>query len=64
MNDSLLYVGAPVDTDTLIRVNRFAEDNALLVVNAATDGVSIIRLPDRGKILLHLKGGAVSADIK
>ncbi len=65
MNDSLLYVGAPVATDTLIRVNRFAEDNALLVVNAATDGVSIIQIPDRGKILLRLgSGGAVSADIK
>ncbi len=65
MNDSLLYTGAPVDADTLIRVNRFAEENALLVVNAATDGVSIIQIPDRGKILLRLKeGGAVSADIK
>ena len=63
MNDSLLYVGAPVATDTLIRVNRFAEDNALLVVNAATDGVSIIQIPDRGKILLRLVSGrAVNAD--
>ena len=64
LNDSLLYKGAPVDCDTIVRVNRFADENALLVVDAVTDGVTIIQLPGRGKVLLRLKGGEVIADIK
>ncbi len=64
MNDSLLYVGNPVDTDSVLRVNRFAEENALLVVERVTDGVSIVQLPDRGKVTLSLVNGVVDAKIK
>ncbi len=64
LNDSLLYKGAPVDCDTVVRVNRFAEENSLLVVNGATDGVTIIQLPDRGRVLLRLERDAVVADVK
>ncbi len=65
MNDSLLYTGVPVNCDTVLRVNRFAEENALLVVNVATDGVAILQLPDKGRVLLRLSGeGNVTADVK
>ncbi|MBE6309181.1 MAG: hypothetical protein E7087_07795 [Bacteroidales bacterium] len=65
MNDSLLYAGAPVNCDTVLRVNRFAAENALLVVNAATDCVTILQLPSKGRVLLRLKeDGAVTADVK
>lgn len=64
LNDSLLYSGSPVDTDTVLRLNRFAEDNALLVVDNATDGVSILQIPSRGKILLQLKDGKVTTIVK
>lgn len=64
INDSLLYRGAPVDCDTVIRVNRFAEENALLVVDAVTDGVAIFSLPDRGVVSLRLEGDGVAVDIK
>lgn len=64
LNDSLLYEGTPVDTDTVLRLNRFAEDNALLVVEQATDGVSILQIPSRGKIMLQLKNGSVTTVVK
>ena len=64
LNDSLLYAGSPVDTDTVLRLNRFAEDNALLVVEQATDRVSIMQIPSRGKIELQLKDGNVTTYIK
>ena len=64
MNDSLLYVGAPVDCDTVVRLNRFAQDNALLVVDGVTDRVSILEIPDRGRIMLRLSPTGVVADIK
>lgn len=64
LNDSLLYTGSPVDTDTVLRLNRFAEDNALLVVEQTTDRVSIIQIPSRGKIELQLKDGNVTTVIK
>ncbi len=64
MNDSLLYVGNPVNCDSVVRLNRFARDNALLVVDGTTDRVSIIEIPDRGRILLRLSQDGVTADIK
>lgn len=64
LNDSLLYAGSPVDTDTVLRLNRFAEDNALLVVEQVTDRVSIMQIPSRGKIELQLKDGNVTTVIK
>lgn len=63
LNDSLLYAGAPVDCDTVLRVNRFAEDNALLVVERVSDAVSIIQIPERGKVCLRMQSGVVKADI-
>ncbi len=64
LNDSLVYAGAPVNTDTVLRINRFATDNALLVVDKASDGVSILQIPDRGKIGLNLVNGTVITVIK
>lgn len=64
LNDSLVYAGAPVNTDTVLRINRFATDNALLVVDKASDGVSILQIPDRGKIGLNLVNGTVTMVIK
>lgn len=64
LNDSLVYAGAPVNTDTVLRINRFATDNALLVVDKASDGVSILQIPDRGKIRLNLVNGTVTTVIK
>lgn len=64
LNDSLVYAGAPVNIDTVLRINRFATDNALLVVDKASDGVSILQIPDRGKIGLNLVNGTVTTVIK
>ena len=64
LNDSLVYAGAPVNTDTVLRINRFATDNALLVVDKASDGVSILQIPDRGKVVLNLVNGTVTTVIK
>lgn len=64
LNDSLVYAGAPVNADTVLRINRFAIDNALLVVDKVSDGVSILQIPDRGKIGLNLVNGTVTMVIK
>ena len=64
LNDSLVYAGAPVNTDTVLRINRFATDNALLVVDKASDGVSILQIPDRGKVVLNLVNGTITTVIK
>lgn len=64
LNDSLVYAGAPVNADTVLRINRFAVDNALLVVDKASDGVSILQIPDRGKIGLNLVNGTITMVIK
>ena len=64
LNDSLVYAGAPVNADTVLRINRFATENALLVVDKASDGVSILQIPDRGKIGLNLVNGTVTTVIK
>ena len=64
LNDSLVYAGAPVNADTVLRINRFATDNALLVVDKASDGVSILQIPDRGKVVLNLVNGTVTMVIK
>lgn len=47
INDSLLYVGNPVDADSVISVNRYAVDNALLVVERETDIVSILEISEK-----------------
>ena len=64
VNDSLLYVGNPVDTDSVVRFNRFAGESALLLVNAATDGVAIFSLPDRGRVRVSRNGGEPRVVIK
>lgn len=64
INDSLVYSGAPVDADTVIRVSRFAEDNALLVVNKENDLVSIVELGKQGRVFVCFgKNGEVTADV-
>ena len=65
LNDSLLYAGVPVDVDTVIRANRLAAENSLLVVDKKSDIiVSIIELGKRGDVLLKYNNGAVSSHIK
>ena len=59
LNDSLLYEGVPVNIDTVVAVNRFAVDNALLVVERETDIVSIHEIKEkqgRGVISLGREG--------
>ncbi len=64
LNDSLLYVGAPVCADTVIRVMRTAADNALLVVEKENDLVSVVEIGKRGRILLSFdREGNIVADV-
>lgn len=64
INDSLVYNGTPVDADTVIKVSRFAEENALLVVNKENDLVSIIELGKQGRVFVCFgKNGEVTADV-
>lgn len=44
INDSLLYEGRPIDSDSVLAVQRFATDNALLLVDANTQKVTILQL--------------------
>jgi hypothetical protein len=65
LNDSLIYVGSPVNVDTVVRTKKLAEDNSLLIVDDATDViVSIIELGQRGDVLLKYNGGAISSRVK
>lgn len=63
LNDSLLYEGAPVSVDTVISVNRFAVDNALLLVERESDIVSILVIKEkegRGVISLGADGAILN----
>lgn len=44
MNDSLLFSGTPA-TQLTLSVGRFSEETSLLVVDAATEKVSVFTLP-------------------
>lgn len=64
LNDSLVYEGSPVDADTTISVKRFAEENALLVVERESEAVSIFQLGLRGKVLVCFgREGEVTVDV-
>ncbi len=52
LNDSLLYVGHPINCDSIIKVQRFAEKNALLLVDAGTQKVTILQVGSPCKIQL------------
>ena len=64
LNDSLLYEGNPVTSDSVIKVFRSREENSLLVVDRATEGVSIIEIGRRGRVLIGFgRDGNVTADV-
>ena len=54
LNDSLLTTGIMPDTLLTIDINRFAEENALIVVDNATDNATPFNLDKKGsKILIQ-----------
>lgn len=64
LNDSLLYVGAPVSSDTVIKVDRSLDDNSLLVVDKVTDIVSVLEIGRRGRVLIGFgRDGKIVADV-
>lgn len=65
LNDSLIYSGTPVKVDTIIRAQRIADNNSLLIVDDATDViVSIIELGRRGDVKLKYNNGAIFSRVK
>ena len=65
LNDSLVYVGTPVDVDTVIKLRRVAVDNSLLVVDGVTDAIAaIVELGVSGAVNLKCEQGAVAFYIK
>ena len=52
LNDSLIYVGDPVDADTVIRASGKVTENALLLVEKSTDIVTVLQVEPRGKVLI------------
>ena len=65
LNDSLLWNGTvPADNYQLSPVNRYEEENALLVVDGRTDEVSTFNLSrEGGHIVVTKKDGAVSVQV-
>ncbi len=65
INDSLLWNGTvPADSFRLAPVNRYEEENALLVVDGCTDEVSTFNLSkEGGHIFVTKKDGAVSVQV-
>lgn len=61
MNDSLVYIGAPVNADTILSVPRLATDNSLLVVEHETQLLaSILQVEKKeGRLLLYIDGGDI-----
>ena len=49
INDSLLYNGTLL-SGTHIKLGRFAEDNALIIVNNSTDLMQIVAIPEKSGI--------------
>ncbi|MBQ6694197.1 MAG: hypothetical protein IJN24_04935 [Bacteroidaceae bacterium] len=65
LNDSLIYEGCPVNVDTVLRVQPFVDDNALLVVERSSDKVTILEIGRRGKVLVCFgRDGNITADVK
>lgn len=48
VNDSLLMNSVMPDTSTILEIDRFAEESALIVVNNATDTMSPFNLDSKG----------------
>lgn len=48
VNDSLLMNSVMPDTSTILEIDRFAEESALIVVNNATDTMSPFNLDNKG----------------
>lgn len=64
LNDSLLYEGKPVSSDSVMCVERVAPENALLVVEKESDLVTVIEIGQRGRILICFgKDGDITADV-
>lgn len=64
LNDSLLYVGDPVDSDSIIRVVRKQDENSLLVVERSTESVAILEIGCRGRVLIcYGRDGNITADV-
>lgn len=52
INDSLVFTGKPESEGELIRLNRFAENNSMLVVDKTTDFVSTFEIKDEGETII------------
>ena len=64
LNDSLLYVGNPVSSDTVVKIERSLDENSLLVVDRTTDVVSVIEIGRRGRLLIGFgRAGEITADV-
>lgn len=61
INDSLIFRGIAKNEGELIRMNRFSENNSMLVVDKTTDFVSTFGLEDSGEtITLYRKDNIIS----
>ena len=56
LNDSLLYVGNPVSTDTVIRASGKRLDNALLLVEKNSDIVTVLEVEPYGELRICIGG--------
>ena len=64
LNDSFLYVGNPVNVDTVIRASGRVNDNALLLVEKSSDVVTVLEIEARGKVLIcYGRNGEITADV-
>ena len=65
LNDSLIYTGAPVNVDTVLRMGRLATENSLLVVDGTTDAIAaIVELGLSGEVIFELNGASVAYSVK
>ena len=65
LNDSLIYEGAPVNVDTVLRMGRLATENSLLVVDGTTDAIAaIVELGLSGEVTVELDGTSVTYSVK
>lgn len=63
INDSLVFSGEPEKEGKLIRLNRFAENNSMLVVDKSTDIVSAFGIKEEGEnITLIRKGNEITRE--
>lgn len=64
LNDSLLYEGNPVSSDSVVCVSRFAQENSLLVVDRESGVVSIHEIGRRGCLLIRFgENGDIEVDV-